>query len=140
MADPQPIPPAASAWPVVTVQLPVYNERYVVERLIESVARLDYPRESLEIQVLDDSPMIRGNRRRQGPGAAGPGIFYFTAASSKPRGILKRALGSGFGSGPRGISGDFDADFLPPADFLRKRFPIFRTLWSGWSRRAGSSE
>src|SRR5262245_26504835 len=41
--------------PRVTVQLPVYNERYVVERLIDSVCRLHYPRELLEIQVLDDS-------------------------------------------------------------------------------------
>jgi cellulose synthase/poly-beta-1,6-N-acetylglucosamine synthase-like glycosyltransferase len=41
--------------PVVTVQLPVYNEVYVVERLIESVVALDYPRELLEIQILDDS-------------------------------------------------------------------------------------
>src|SRR5947208_9743387 len=41
--------------PVVTVQLPIYNERYVVERLIAAVAALDYPRELLEIQVLDDS-------------------------------------------------------------------------------------
>ena len=41
--------------PRVTVQLPVYNERYVVERLIDRVAELDYPKEKLEIQVLDDS-------------------------------------------------------------------------------------
>jgi cellulose synthase/poly-beta-1,6-N-acetylglucosamine synthase-like glycosyltransferase len=42
-------------WPQVTVQLPIYNERYVVERLIESVCRIDYPTDLLEIQVLDDS-------------------------------------------------------------------------------------
>lgn len=42
-------------WPSVTVQLPVYNELYVVERLIEAVAKLNYPRELLEIQLLDDS-------------------------------------------------------------------------------------
>ena len=47
-ADPQ-------AWPVVTVQLPLYNEMYVAERLIEAVCRLDYPAGRLEIQVLDDS-------------------------------------------------------------------------------------
>ncbi len=41
--------------PIVTVQLPVYNERYVVERLIDTVCRFDYPRDRLEIQVLDDS-------------------------------------------------------------------------------------
>jgi cellulose synthase/poly-beta-1,6-N-acetylglucosamine synthase-like glycosyltransferase len=42
-------------WPVVTVQLPVYNELYVVERLIDTVAQLEYPKDKLEIQVLDDS-------------------------------------------------------------------------------------
>jgi len=45
-------------WPQVTVQLPIYNERYVAERLIESVAALDYPRNRLHIQVLDDSTDI----------------------------------------------------------------------------------
>ena len=46
---------AEGEWPSVTIQLPVFNELYVVERLIESVAKLDYPRDKFEIQVLDDS-------------------------------------------------------------------------------------
>src|SRR5260221_367421 len=51
------VPPPArpAAWPTVTVQLPIYNERYVVSRLIEAAAAIDYPRDRLEIQVLDDS-------------------------------------------------------------------------------------
>src|SRR5258706_11314124 len=51
------VPPPAEPdrWPRVTVQLPIYNERYVVGRLIESAAAIDYPRDRLEIQVLDDS-------------------------------------------------------------------------------------
>ena len=48
-------PPEITEWPKVTVQLPIYNERYVIERLIETVAQFDYPRELLDIQVLDDS-------------------------------------------------------------------------------------
>ncbi len=48
-------PPAVAEWPKVTIQLPIYNERYVIERLVDSVARFDYPRELLDIQVLDDS-------------------------------------------------------------------------------------
>ena len=48
-------PPEVTEWPKVTVQLPIYNERYVIERLVEAVAQFDYPRELLEIQVLDDS-------------------------------------------------------------------------------------
>jgi len=43
------------SWPKVTVQLPVYNELYVVERLIDAAAKLNYPKELLEIQILDDS-------------------------------------------------------------------------------------
>src|SRR6202162_834814 len=51
--------------PRVTVQLPIYNEVYVVERLIEAVAALDYPRELLEIQVLDDSSDETGDVARR---------------------------------------------------------------------------
>ena len=48
-------PPPITEWPRVTIQLPIYNERYVIERLVEAVSRFDYPRELLDIQVLDDS-------------------------------------------------------------------------------------
>ena len=53
---PVPEPPAdPMSWPVVTVQLPLYNEMYVAERVIDAVCDLDYPRDRLQIQVLDDS-------------------------------------------------------------------------------------
>src|ERR1700753_565470 len=48
-------PPDPAVWPVVTVQLPLYNEMYVATRLIDAVCRLDYPRDRLEVQILDDS-------------------------------------------------------------------------------------
>src|ERR1700688_4751289 len=48
-------PPEVRDWPRVTVQLPIFNERYVIERLVEAVSRFDYPRELLDVQVLDDS-------------------------------------------------------------------------------------
>ena len=48
-------PPEVKEWPRVTVQLPIFNERYVIERLVEAVSRFDYPRELLDVQVLDDS-------------------------------------------------------------------------------------
>src|SRR5919197_4881741 len=48
-------PPAPDEWPVVTVQLPLFNEVYVADRLIEAVCRFEYPRDRLEVQVLDDS-------------------------------------------------------------------------------------
>ncbi|MEZ5331018.1 MAG: hypothetical protein R2991_02970 [Thermoanaerobaculia bacterium] len=50
-----PEPPEPADWPFVTVQLPLYNERCVASRLLEAACRLDYPRDRLEIQVLDDS-------------------------------------------------------------------------------------
>src|SRR4029453_9671742 len=54
--DRQPKPgPLPDPLPVVTIQLPLYNEMYVADRLIEAVCRIEYPRERLEIQVLDDS-------------------------------------------------------------------------------------
>src|SRR4030095_9894334 len=54
--DSQPVePPALDPLPVVTIQLPIYNEMYVADRLIRAVWRIDYPPELLEIQVLDDS-------------------------------------------------------------------------------------
>jgi cellulose synthase/poly-beta-1,6-N-acetylglucosamine synthase-like glycosyltransferase len=53
---PSPEPPTRfSSQPTVTIQLPIYNERYVVRRLVESVCRIDYPHDRLEIQLLDDS-------------------------------------------------------------------------------------
>ena len=52
--EPKPGPPL-DPLPVVTIQLPLYNEMYVADRLIDAVCRIDYPRELLEIQVLDDS-------------------------------------------------------------------------------------
>src|SRR5882724_3257942 len=48
-------PPAVTEWPRVTVQLPIFNERYVIERLVEAVSKFDYPPELLDVQVLDDS-------------------------------------------------------------------------------------
>jgi len=50
-----PAPPPVAHWPRVTVQLPIFNERYVIERLVEAVSRFDYPPELLDVQVLDDS-------------------------------------------------------------------------------------
>src|SRR4029078_10091578 len=48
-------PPPVAEWPMVTIQLPIYNEMYVVDRLIDAVCAIEYPREQLQIQVLDDS-------------------------------------------------------------------------------------
>ncbi len=67
--DKEPKPgPTLSPQPVVTIQLPLYNEMYVADRLIASVCAIDYPRELLEIQVLDDSTdETRGIAEARGP-------------------------------------------------------------------------
>ncbi|HXX45539.1 MAG TPA: cellulose synthase family protein [Candidatus Acidoferrales bacterium] len=117
---------AASAWPKVTVQLPIFNERYVIERLIEAVAQFDYPRELLDIQVLDDSidetqQVARDCVERHR--ALGVPISYIHRDNRE--GFKAGALQEGL----RVASGEFvtifDADFIPPADFLRRTVPYF---------------
>ena len=120
------LPAGAARLPRVTVQLPIYNEVYVVERLIDAVARMRYPRDRFEVQVLDDSTdetsrlarraVVRWRSRgvaiehRRRPGRAG-----FKAG----------ALAEGL----RSASGDlvvlFDADFVPPVDFLERAVGAF---------------
>ena len=112
--------------PVVTIQLPVFNEMYVVERLIEAVARLDYPRDRLEIQVLDDS--IDETTE----------IAAAKCAEIRKRGIdckyIHRVDRVGFKAGAldaglqvaRGeFVAVFDADFVPQPDFLQRMLPYF---------------
>ncbi len=122
------IPPAPPAeWPRVTVQLPVYNEQYVVERLLDAAASLDYPSERLEIQLLDDSSDVTSE------------IAAARIAWWRSRGVnvahVRRADRSGFKAGAlqHGLeraSGDllaiFDADFVPPPGFLRALVPYFQ--------------
>ena len=122
--DSEPQAPKPEHWPSVTVQLPTYNELYVVERLIDAVARLDYPREQLQIQVLDDSTdeTTRLARAR----------VEFHRARGLDIQLLHRQDRSGFKAGAltRGLEiakGEFiaifDADFLPASDFLKRTVP-----------------
>ncbi|HEY4579896.1 MAG TPA: cellulose synthase family protein [Candidatus Acidoferrales bacterium] len=123
------LPPAApepEEWPRVTVQLPIYNERYVVERLIETVARFDYPGEKLEIQVLDDSTdetqqVARGCVERYQ--ALGLRIQYLHRDNRE--GYKAGALAEGLKAASGEFIAIFDADFLPGADFLRRTLPYF---------------
>jgi hypothetical protein len=71
--------------PVVTVQLPLYNEMYVVDRLIDAVARIDYPRDRLEIQVLDDSTDETRDRRAGRPRHAAQGSTSSTCTGPTAR-------------------------------------------------------
>jgi cellulose synthase/poly-beta-1,6-N-acetylglucosamine synthase-like glycosyltransferase len=114
-------------WPRVTIQLPIYNERYVVERLIESVCRIDYPKNLLEVQVLDDSTddtvqIARAMVTKMK--TAGVDIVYVHRAdrSGFKAGALKEGLKTAKGS----LVAVFDADFIPEPDFLMESVPYFQ--------------
>ncbi len=119
-----PAPPAE--WPVVTVQLPVYDERRVVERLIDAVAALDYPRERLEIQVLDDSTDDTWTRAAVAVArhrARGIDVVHLRRFGRD--GFKAGALAAGLTRARGSLLAVFDADFVPPADFLRRTVPHF---------------
>jgi len=125
--DKEPRPgPALSPLPVVTVQLPLYNEMYVADRLIEAVCRFDYPRELLEIQVLDDSTdetrAIAALAVRRFSDA-GFDIKYFHRADRS--GYKAGALEAGLVAARGEFVAIFDADFLPARDFLGRLLPHF---------------
>lgn len=122
----QPVPADGMEWPFVTVQLPVFNELYVAERLIDNVMQQDYPKDRFEVQVLDDSTdeTLRITRqkveeyRKQG--------FHIVQIRRKERkgfkaGALKDAMSQAKGD----FIAIFDADFLPRPDFLKKTLAQF---------------
>ena len=120
--------PALQRWPTVTVQLPIYNERHVVRRLIDAVCALDYPADRLSIQVLDDST-------DDTTALIGERIAHHRARGVDIR-LLHRDQRAGYKAGalaaafPR-VTSEFiailDADFVPPPDFLRRLLPYFFT-------------
>ena len=119
-------PPELAAWPKVTIQLPIYNERYVIERLVDAVARFDYPPELLDIQVLDDSTdetveVARSCVERYQ--ALGLPIHYLHR--NDRTGFKAGALEAGLESATGEFVAIFDADFVPAPDFLRRTLPYF---------------
>jgi cellulose synthase/poly-beta-1,6-N-acetylglucosamine synthase-like glycosyltransferase len=120
-----PLPPPARL-PRVTVQLPLYNEMYVVDRLVDSVCRIRYPKELLEIQVLDDSvdetqEIARAavDRYRE----EGFDIHYLHRANR--HGYKAGALDFGLGQAKGELILIFDADFVAPPDILEKSLGHF---------------
>ncbi len=112
--------------PKVTMQLPIFNEIYVVERLLRSVSELDYPRELLQIQVLDDST----DDTRE--------LTASCAKELRSRGfdvqLIHRVDRTGFKAGALAVGlesagGEFvcilDADFVPPRDLLQRTIHFF---------------
>jgi cellulose synthase/poly-beta-1,6-N-acetylglucosamine synthase-like glycosyltransferase len=132
--------PDEQNWPLVAVQLPVYNEQHVIERLIDAAAALDYPANRLEIQVLDDST-------DQTTQLAEARASYHRARGVNVR-VLRRPSREGFKAGALAwglqqteaeFFAVFDADFSPHPDFLRRTIPqllalphvgVVQTRWS----------
>ncbi len=112
--------------PAVTVQRPIYNERYVVERLLSAACALRYPRGLLEIQVLDDSDDGSSDLAARLVSAhrlAGHDIYHIRRA--RRTGYKAGALAHGLASARGELVAVFDADFVPPRDFLERAVPAF---------------
>ena len=119
---------ANTHFPMVTIQLPIYNEKYVAQRLIEAVCKMDYPREKLEIQVLDDSDdetselvelVVQRFRRED--------VDISILRRENRTGFKAGALQNGLKTAKGEFIAIFDADFIPPTNFLKKVLPYFAT-------------
>ena len=110
--------------PRVLVQLPVFNERYVVERLIRAVAALDYPPTRLSVQVLDDSTDDTGEiADRVVAECAAGGLDIRRLHRTDRRGFKAGALQVGLDASDAPFVAIFDADFVPEPDFLKRSLP-----------------
>jgi cellulose synthase/poly-beta-1,6-N-acetylglucosamine synthase-like glycosyltransferase len=107
--------------PRVTVQLPIFNEQYVVDRLLDAVCRLDYPKDKLDIQLLDDSTDETVEVARilvDRYAALGHPVKYIHRTNRE--GFKAGALEAGLKTAKGEFIAIFDADFVPPQDFLLK--------------------
>ncbi len=118
--------PSDSDWPMVTVQIPMYNERYVAADVIKACAELEYPRDRFEIQVLDDST--------DDTSAIIDDCAEYWKSNGVDVSVLRRPERVGYKAGALAhatplakgsILSIFDADFRPQADFLRRTVPYF---------------
>jgi cellulose synthase/poly-beta-1,6-N-acetylglucosamine synthase-like glycosyltransferase len=135
---------AASEFPFITVQLPLFNEMYVVERLVKAVSEIDYPHDRMEIQVLDDSTdetvaLARATVAKYA--ARGFDIHYVHREDRT--GFKSGALENGLKTAKGELIAIFDADFVPKPDFLRKLIhhftdPIVGCAQMRWSHINGS--
>jgi cellulose synthase/poly-beta-1,6-N-acetylglucosamine synthase-like glycosyltransferase len=125
-------PSFADEWPCVTVQLPIRNEYYVVERVIRAACALEYPLDKIEIQVLDDSTdETREVARNLVEELRRDGHDIQHIVRDNPTGFKAGALNSGLVLARGELVALFDADCVPPPDFLRKVLPYFGTAAVG---------
>ncbi|MCB9249623.1 MAG: glycosyltransferase [Ignavibacteriales bacterium] len=110
----------------VTIQLPLYNEQYVAERLIDSVCKIDYPKDLMEIQVLDDSTDITTDIVKNIVNKKKLEGFDITQIRRENRkGYKAGALKEGLQKATGELIAIFDADFVPSTDFLKKTLGYF---------------
>ena len=125
--DPKPPQIPQKNLPFVTVQLPLYNERYVVNRLIDTIAKFDYPKDKFEIQILDDSTdetvAIVAKKVAQYKSL---GFNIYQHRRKVRNGYKAGALKEGMEICQGEFIAIFDADFLPDPAFLKKTIPHFK--------------
>ncbi|MBL7872209.1 MAG: glycosyltransferase family 2 protein [Cyclobacteriaceae bacterium] len=119
-------PQKLRAYPMVTVQLPVFNEKYVIERLLSAVSRFDYPKDKLEIQVLDDSTdetieLIESKIKTLRTTGLDIGRIHRIDRKDFKAGALAAGLQKAKGE----FIAIFDSDFIPEPEFLLKTLPHF---------------
>ena len=124
--EPEQVPQLPNPAPRVTIQLPLYNEKYVVERLIDNILKMDYPKDRLQIQVIDDSDDETVDiiaKKVVHYRALGHDIDHVRRQVRKgfKAGALKDATPQATGE----FLAIFDADFVPNHDFLQKTIPHF---------------
>lgn len=131
--------------PRVTVQLPIYNERLVADRLVAAAAALDYPRHLLDIQVLDDSTDATSDQlAAQVADLRARGLDVQHLRRTDRVGYKAGALAQGLCEAKGELVAIFDADFVPPTDFLRRAVPHFgdervgmvQACWGHLNRRS----
>ncbi|MDP4665125.1 MAG: glycosyltransferase, partial [Flavobacteriaceae bacterium] len=129
--------------PFVTIQLPVYNEKYVMEGLLSNIALMDYPKDRFEIQVLDDSTdESLATTAQQIKELQKTGLDIQHVLRVDRTGFKAGALKEGLKSAKGEFIAIFDADFLPKSDWLRSTIPHFtnpnigvvQTRWSHLNR------
>lgn len=112
--------------PIVTIQLPIFNEKYVVNRLIDSIVKIDYPKDKLQIQILDDSTdetwkLSQSKVDEYKAKDFDIELVHRTIRTGFKAGALRESMGDVKGE----FIAIFDADFTPDADFLKKTLPHF---------------
>ena len=128
-----PTAPIPETWPEVAVQLPIFNEPHVVTRLLRSAAKIDYPKEKLHIQILDDSTDSTGKLcRRMALVLKQKGFHVTHLQRGNRKGFKAGALKNGLANTTAQYIAVFDADSEIPADFLKRTVPFLLQPGRGW--------